>query len=136
MLVLTVLGRPVAAAVRPVRRRGRADRPVVRLLGWTTGALLLAATGCFVLLTADANALDQTLFLGDSPLLTAVPALVVTALLFSPAMAVCTVLAWRGRWWNLFGRLHYTGLTLAVLLFLVLAGAYDLTGTGALDLIG
>ncbi|WP_416875466.1 serine hydrolase domain-containing protein [Kitasatospora sp. SC0581] len=136
VLALTLLGWPVAAAVRLARRRGRADRPAVRLLGWTAGALLLAATGCFALLTADANALNQTLFLGDSPLLTVVPALVVTALALSPVMALCTVLAWRGRWWNLFGRLHYTGLTLAVLLFLLLAGAYDLTGTGALDLLG
>ncbi|MER7770175.1 serine hydrolase domain-containing protein [Kitasatospora sp. NPDC096140] len=136
VLVLTLIGWPVAAAVRLVRRRGRADRPAVRLLGWATGALLVAATGCFALLTADSNALNQTLFLGDSPLLTVVPVLVVSALVLALGMALCAVLAWRGRWWTLFGRLHYTGLTLAALLFLLLAGAYDLTGTGALDLIG
>ncbi|MEV7596825.1 serine hydrolase domain-containing protein [Kitasatospora sp. NPDC089797] len=140
VLALTVIGWAVAAVVRAVRGRGRAGQPVVRLLGWLTGAVLVAATGCFALLTSDSNALNQTLFLGDSPLLTLVPALFAGALVLTLVMVVCAVVAWVRGWWGVFGRLHYTGVTLAALLFLLLAGGYDLIGTGhlagSLDLIG
>ncbi|MER7751523.1 serine hydrolase domain-containing protein [Kitasatospora sp. NPDC097643] len=140
VLALTVLGWMIGAVLRRLRHKGPAGHPVVRLLGWCTGALLVAATACFALLTADSNALNQTLFLGDSPLLTVVPALTAVALLLTLAMVVCAVRAWQKRWWGVFGRLHYTGLTLASLLFLVLAGAYNLIGTyhvtSSLDLIG
>ncbi|MFH8379828.1 hypothetical protein ACH4E7_02630 [Kitasatospora sp. NPDC018058] len=136
VLALTLLGWTVGALVRLVRRRGRAGQPAVRLLGAALGTLLLAATACFALLTADPNALNQALFLADSPLLTVVPALVLTALALTAPLLVCAVLAWRRRWWGVPGRLHYTALTLASLLLLLLAGAYDLAGTSALDLLG
>ncbi|MET8629303.1 hypothetical protein ABZW30_37160 [Kitasatospora sp. NPDC004669] len=136
VLALTLLGWTVGALVRLVRRRGRAGQPAVRLLGAAVSTLLLAATACFALLTADPNELNQTLFLADSPLLTVVPVLVLAALALTAPMLVCTVLAWRRRWWGVPGRLHYTALTLASLLLLLLAGAYDLAGTSALDLLG
>ncbi|MFJ9693690.1 serine hydrolase domain-containing protein [Kitasatospora sp. NPDC101183] len=136
VLALSLIGRSVAAAVRLLRRRGRAGRPAVRLLAWATTALLVAATAGFAMLTADSNALNQTLFLGDSPLLTLVPVLILTALALVVPMTVCTVLAWMKGWWGVLGRVHYTGVTLSALFFLLLAGAYDLANTGALDLIG
>ncbi|MFD5465572.1 serine hydrolase domain-containing protein [Kitasatospora sp. NPDC127059] len=140
LLGLTVIGWLVAAVVRAVRGKGRAGQPVVRLLGWVTGAVLVVATGCFALLTSDSNALNQTLFLGDSPLLKVVPAMYAGAAVLTLLMVVCAVVAWRRGWWGVFGRLHYTGVTLAALLFVVLAGGYDLVGTGpwagTLDLIG
>ncbi|MBD0689034.1 serine hydrolase domain-containing protein [Streptomyces sp. CBMA123] len=140
VLGLTVIGWLVAAVVRSARGKGRAGQPVARLLGWVTGAVLVAATVCFALLTSDSNALNQTLFLGDSALLTVVPAMYAGAAVLTLLMVVCAVIAWRRGWWGVFGRLHYTGVTVAALLFLVLAGGYDLIGTGyvagSLDLIG
>ncbi|MFH9349461.1 serine hydrolase domain-containing protein [Kitasatospora sp. NPDC017646] len=140
VLVLTVIGWGVAAVVRAARGRGRAGQPVARLLGWLTGAVLVVATGCFALLTSDSNALNQTLFLGDSPLLKVVPAMYLGAAVLTLLMVICAVVAWRQGWWGVFGRLHYTGVTVAALVFLVLAGGYDLIGTGylagSLDLIG
>ncbi|MER7848046.1 serine hydrolase domain-containing protein [Kitasatospora sp. NPDC096077] len=140
VLALTVLGWAVAAVVRSARGKGRAGQPVARLLGWLTGLVLVVATGCFALLTSDSNELNQTLFLGDSPLLKLVPALFVGALALTLVMVVCAVVSWVRGWWGVFGRLHYTFVTLAALLFLVLAGGYDLIGTGhlanSLDLIG
>ncbi|MFI6153880.1 serine hydrolase domain-containing protein [Kitasatospora sp. NPDC051170] len=140
VLVLSLIGWAVAAAVRLLRRRSRPATPAApsaaRLLGWTTALLLTAATGGFAMLTADSNALNETLFLGDSPLLTVVPVLILTALALAVPMTVCTVLAWVKGWWGVLGRVHYTGVTLSALFFLLLAGAYDLANTGALDLIG
>ncbi|MFD9688597.1 serine hydrolase domain-containing protein [Kitasatospora sp. NPDC059088] len=140
VLGLTVIGWLVAAVVRSVRGKGRAGAPAARLLGWVTGLLLVVATGCFALLTSDSNALNQTLFLGDSPLLTVVPAMYLGALGLTLLTVLCAVLAWVRGWWGVFGRLHYTVLAVAAVLFLVLAGGYDLIGTGhvagSLDLIG
>ncbi|MFF2074954.1 serine hydrolase domain-containing protein [Kitasatospora sp. NPDC058162] len=140
VLGLTVIGWLVAAVVRSVRGKGRAGQPVVRLLGWVTGVLLVAATGCFALLTSDSNELNQTLFLGDSPLLTVVPAMYLAGLVLALLMVVCAVVAWVRGWWGVFGRLHYTVVAVAAVLFLLLAGGYDLIGTGhlagSLDLIG
>ncbi|MFI9359983.1 serine hydrolase domain-containing protein [Kitasatospora sp. NPDC053057] len=140
VLALTVIGWGVAAVVRAARGKGRAEQPVARLLGWLTGAVLVVATAGFALLTSDSNALNQTLFLGDSPLLKVVPAMFLGAAVLTLLMVICAVVAWRRGWWGVFGRLHYTGVTVAALLFLVLAGGYDLIGTGnlagSLDLIG
>ncbi|MEU4581429.1 serine hydrolase domain-containing protein [Kitasatospora aureofaciens] len=140
VLVLTVLGWGLAAVVRAARGKGRAGQPAARLLGWLTGAVLVVATAGFALLTSDSNALNQTLFLGDSPLLKVVPAMYLGAAVLTLLMVICAVVAWRRGWWGVFGRLHYTGVTVAALVFLVLAGGYDLIGTGqmagSLDLIG
>ncbi|RFU86116.1 class A beta-lactamase-related serine hydrolase [Streptomyces triticagri] len=126
VLVLTVLALPVAGLVRR-RAQGRpAGARTASVIGWTTGALVTAAVACFVLLISDGNAMNETIMLGDSPLLTLVPALTTVALATTAAMLVCSVLAWRRRWWHLTGRLHYTCLTLAALLFLGLCASYRL----------
>ncbi|RII17028.1 putative penicillin-binding protein PbpX [Streptomyces sp. YIM 130001] len=127
---LTVVLLPVIVLVR--RRSGRqpAGARAARIVGWVTGALLTASTVCFVLLIADGNALDEAIILGDSPLLTLVPALTAVALATTAAMIVCAVLAWRRRWWRLTGRLHYTCLTLASLVFLGLCASYRLVWLG------
>ncbi len=126
-LLLTVLVLPVLALVR--HRRG-AEVPkgarVARLLCWSTAALLSAATICFMMLAADGNALNRTILVNDSALLTAVPALTNVALATTGAMALCTVIAWRRRWWRLAGRLHYTFSALAAAVFLGICASYQL----------
>jgi CubicO group peptidase (beta-lactamase class C family) len=129
-LAVTVLALPLLALVRRRSPGAPAGARAAWLLGWTTGALITAAAVCFLLMSADPNALNRTVVLGDSPLLTAVPALTGTALATTCAMALCTALAWRRRWWHLAGRLHYTCSTLATLVFLAVCASYRLVGWG------
>lgn len=127
LLLVTVLVLPVLALVR--RRRGAASplgARVARVLCWSTGALLVAATVCFMMLAADSNALNRSILVDDSPLLTAVPALTNVALGLTGAMLLCTVLAWQRRWWRLAGRVHYTLSALSAAAFLAVCASYQL----------
>lgn len=133
VLLLSVAAWPIAALIG--RRRGStaaapapAGARLARLLAWTTGALLAGATVCFALLVADPNALNQTVFLGDSPMLTLVPVLAKTALATTAAVLVCAVIAWWRRWWGWAARIHYSAVALAAVLFLTVAGNYHLLG--------
>ncbi|WP_051966914.1 serine hydrolase domain-containing protein [Kitasatospora mediocidica] len=143
LVLLSLLGWVLGAVVRSKRSNG-AERPaaprLARLLAGCTGLLIVGATGMFAYLTSDSNAFDETLFLGDSGLLKLVPALLAAALVGTAGVLLCAVLAWYRRWWGLAGRLHYTVLAVAALLFMVVAGGYNLIGTyhvvGSLDLIG
>ncbi|MFH8800542.1 serine hydrolase domain-containing protein [Streptomyces sp. NPDC017936] len=110
-------------------RRRRAKAPGGRVawaLAWVTGALLAAATVCFVRLTGDGNALNRTVLVGDSPLLTLIPQLVAAAAAATALLAVCTVVAWRRRWWPVAGRMAFTGHTLAAAVVVALGAAYGL----------
>ncbi|MFJ1736123.1 serine hydrolase domain-containing protein [Streptomyces sp. NPDC088254] len=127
-LALTVLALPVLALVRRRSPGAPAGARAAKVLLWTSGALILAATVCFMLLSADPNALNRTIIVGDSPLLTAVPALTGVALATTGAMVVCAFLAWRRRWWRVTGRVHYTCSTLAALVFLGVAASYRMVG--------
>ncbi|WP_217208193.1 serine hydrolase [Streptomyces sp. AC550_RSS872] len=128
VLALTVLALPVLAVVRRRSPGAPAGARAAKLLLWTSGALITAATVCFLLLSADPNALNRTIIVGDSALLTAVPALTGVALATTCAMVVCAFLAWRRRWWRVSGRLHYTCSTLAALVFLGVCASYRLVG--------
>ncbi|MFF9977451.1 serine hydrolase domain-containing protein [Streptomyces erythrochromogenes] len=127
-LALTVLALPVLALLRRRSPGATAGARAAKLLLWTSGALITAATVCFLLLSADPNALNRTIIVGDSPLLTAVPALTGIALATTGAMVVCAFLSWRRRWWHLTGRLHYSCSTLAALIFLGVCASYRLVG--------
>ncbi|MGV9938704.1 serine hydrolase domain-containing protein [Streptomyces sp. NPDC003401] len=116
---------PVVAFVR----RHRAKAPGGRLawtLAWLTGATLAAATVCFVRLTGDGNALNRTVLVGDSPLLTLIPHLVAAAAAATALLLVCTVLAWRRGWWPVAGRITYTCHALAATVVVGLGAAYGL----------
>ncbi|MFH8972859.1 serine hydrolase domain-containing protein [Streptomyces sp. NPDC017890] len=130
LLVLTVLALPLLWLVRRRTGSAPAGARAAGLIGWVTGALITAATVCFALMTADPNALNRTVMVGDSPLLTVVPALTGIALATTAAMVCCAVLAWRRRWWRLAGRVHYTCNTLAALVFLGVCASYHLVGRG------
>ncbi|MEU9789530.1 serine hydrolase domain-containing protein [Streptomyces sparsogenes] len=129
VLLLSVTAWTLGALIG--RRRGSASATpagarLARLLAWTTGVLLTVATGCFALLVADPNSLNQTVFLGDSPMLKLVPVLVKAALGTTAAVLVCAVIAWWRRWWGWAARLHYSAVALAAVLFLAVAGNYHL----------
>lgn len=127
-LALTVLALPVLALVRRRRPGAPAGARAARLLLWASGALISAATVCFAVLSADPNALNRSVIVGDSPLLEAVPALIDVALATTVATVVCAVLSMRRRWWRVTGRVHYACGALAALVFLGVAASYRLAG--------
>jgi hypothetical protein len=125
VLALTV---PLVPAVAFVRRRAAkpAGGRAAWALAWVTGALATTAAVCFVLLTADANALNRAVLVGDSPLLTLIPLLVAATGAGTALLLGCTVVAWWCRWWPVAGRLAFTGHTLAATTVVGLAAAYGL----------
>jgi hypothetical protein len=54
---------------------------------------------------------------GVTPLLTTVFILVLVSAILTVGVVICTLLAWRGRFWSIGGRVHYTLVTLAQLSF-------------------
>ncbi|MDX3570934.1 serine hydrolase domain-containing protein [Streptomyces sp. ID05-47C] len=110
-------------------RRRKAKAPGGRLawtLAWVTGAILATATVCFIRLTGDGNALNRTVLVGDSPLLTLIPHLVAAAAAATALLLICTVVAWRRGWWPVAGRVTYTCHALAATVVVGLGAAYGL----------
>ncbi|OQD55745.1 hypothetical protein BM536_014755 [Streptomyces phaeoluteigriseus] len=110
-------------------RRRKAKAPGGRLawtLAWLTGATLATATVCFIRLTGDGNALNRTVLVGDSPLLTLIPHLVAAAAATTALLLICTVVAWRRGWWPVAGRVTYTCHALAATVVVGLGAAYGL----------
>jgi CubicO group peptidase (beta-lactamase class C family) len=127
LISLTMICRPVIALVRRSRDPRTGPR-TARLLAWANSLLLGGVAVCFALLVADANVMNQTVFLGDSPLLTAVPTLLAASGVATAAMLCCAVLAYFHRWWSWVSRLHYALTGFAALIVLMLAGNYALWG--------
>ncbi|CAM5459428.1 FmtA-like protein OS=Streptomyces aurantiogriseus OX=66870 GN=GCM10010251_21160 PE=4 SV=1 [Streptomyces aurantiogriseus] len=125
LLGAAVLLLPLVAYVRRRKAKAPGGR-VAWALAWVTGALLATATVCFVRLTGDGNALNRTVLVGDSPLLTLIPRLIAAAAAATALLAVCTVVAWRRHWWPVAGRLVFTGHTLAAAVVVGLGAAYGL----------
>ncbi|MGO1974719.1 MAG: serine hydrolase domain-containing protein [Propionibacteriaceae bacterium] len=132
VLAIGLLVLPVLALVR--RRRGRLRWPrgarVTRLLWCLTSVALLGYTGAFFTLMGDGAALNETLFLGDSPLLIMNRVLSGVGMLGTLALVVLTPFAWRRRWWRLPGRLGLTLTTLAGIAFLAVCAMHHMIGPG------
>ncbi|MFW6692184.1 serine hydrolase domain-containing protein [Streptomyces sp. MAR4 CNX-425] len=127
VIALSMVCWPAVALVR----RSRDPRPgprAARLLAWVNSLLLGGVTACFAMLVADSNVMNQTVFLGDSPLLTAVPTLLTASGVATAAVLCCSVLAYHRRWWGWASRLHYALTGLAAVIVLMLAGNYALWG--------
>ena len=124
-LLATVLVWPVVSLVRVLR--GRPAPP--RGSGWARWAAATAAAGVFAsvgllvyLIGTDQNRFLLLLAQGSPvfavPLTVAVP--------FTVAALVGAVASWRGRWWSVVGRLHYSLVALAALAMVVVGGYYRL----------
>ncbi|MGH8929541.1 MAG: serine hydrolase domain-containing protein [Egibacteraceae bacterium] len=105
------------------RRRGAR---VARRAMTATAVLVLAFVAGLVLLIRDLPSLLDALLTGGSPLLNGVLALPLLAAVTTAAGLAVTVLAWRGRWWSLASRLHYTTAIVAAMALLSLADAYHI----------
>ena len=95
-----------------------------RLLAWAVYALdLLFVVG----MAAAISNVGATAY-GASPLLIAVLTLSLLSAVLTVGVLVHTVLAWKGRYWGVFGRLHYSLVALSALTFVALLGYYNLLG--------
>lgn len=98
-----------------------------RLARWSTvllAALALAFLGGFVRILSDPERLLEG-NIGGLDLLLAIPlaiALLATGLLWF------SVSAWRGKWWGVWGRIHYTAVAVAAVLFVVVLAYWNLLG--------
>jgi len=62
------------------------------------------------------------------PILNTLFALPVLAIVLTIGLAVFTVLAWKDRYWGILGRLHYTLVTLAAVVFIPFLHYWNLLG--------
>lgn len=108
---------------KPGRSTGGAR--LARLLAWGLCVLVLVFVGGMALVLSNAT---ETLFLGDSPLLSATLALPFPVAALAVGVIFSAALSWKRRYWGLFGRLHYSLVALAALPFVALLGYYNLLG--------
>lgn len=124
LLFLTMMGWLIAAIVRRRRRRFFRSRPGPVGQGmarWTAVLFFLAACGFFVGMVLIFSDIDPAygvpnMVFGIVPAYMGVVGTLPLVLLgLGGLMVVFTLAAWRGRYWNWLGRLHYSLLTLSVL---------------------
>jgi CubicO group peptidase (beta-lactamase class C family) len=136
ILLLTAVAWPAGAMIaRRYRRRygkpggepGGDTRMVhrTRILAWAVCALdLLFVIGVALVFSN----LEETLAYGASPSLIAIRTLPLLSAALTAGVLVCALLAWKRRYWGVFGRLHYSLVALSALTFVVLLAYYDLLG--------
>jgi CubicO group peptidase (beta-lactamase class C family) len=127
LLLTGVLGWPLAACVHRRRGTSRPDAPrLARRARWVAG---LAGLLALLFLGALAVTLRQMSLLYGLPLglraLLAVPLLLALLTLIT---AICGVLAWRQRYWSIWGRIHYSLVTLALVGLMWVMSCYNLIG--------
>ncbi|MFC7646699.1 hypothetical protein ACFQX6_43715 [Streptosporangium lutulentum] len=127
VFVLALLGFPIVALLRTLRRRPRhpAGARVARSLAWITGLLVTVSLIGIALVTSDPNALMETTAL-NSPRLAVVPVIVTVALGFAVPVLLAAVAAWWKGWWGLLGRLSYTLIALTGVAFFKVVMIYNL----------
>ncbi len=129
VLILTaLLGWPIAWLIRRRRPSGAQPLPGARMARWVAavaGGLALVFIVLLVLVLEG----DTSAFLYGFPLsfrlLMSLP--IIVAVLTVVAVGL-TGLAWRNNYWGLWGRLHYTLVTLALVGFLLFANLWNLLG--------
>jgi CubicO group peptidase (beta-lactamase class C family) len=96
-----------------------------RILAWGVCALDLL----FVIGVALAfSSVEETLAYGASPSLIAILTLPLPSAVLTAGVLACALLAWKRRYWGVFGRLHYSLVALSALTFVALLGYYNLLG--------
>ena len=110
-----ILAGPISYLVRRLRRRPplHVERPL-RLARWL--AVLVSALYLVFFIVQVLISVQVTP--AGAPILNALLALPVLAIVLTIGLVVFTVLAWKDRYWNAWGRLHYTLVTLAALAFI------------------
>jgi CubicO group peptidase (beta-lactamase class C family) len=122
VVLATALVWPLTALVRRLRGRRRTAPPAARLVA-SVAALLCLGFAAFLAYAVGQIDFLQGLMLTGSPLLRA--PLGVAALFTVAALAV-TAVAWRKGWWGLLGRIHYTAVAAAAMVFVGAGVQYNL----------
>ncbi|TDC05669.1 class A beta-lactamase-related serine hydrolase [Nonomuraea longispora] len=132
VFVLAFLALPVSTLVRVLRRRSRAgarSQPAgaraARLLAWITAALVTVFVGGIAMTMSDPNVVTELTVL-YAPRLAALPIVATAGLVLSVLVAGYAVAAWVKGWWGRPGRLGYTALALAGVVFFKIAMTYNL----------
>jgi len=121
-----ILAGPIGYLVRRIRRRPpiHVERPL-RLARWLAVLVsglypifLVAQSLVMARATYGASPMPHTLFL----------LLTILAVVLTIGLVVFTVLAWKDRYWSVLGRLHYTLVTLAALVFIPFLHYWNLLG--------
>ncbi|MEO3789335.1 serine hydrolase [Nonomuraea sp. B10E15] len=132
VFVLAFLTLPITALVRVLRGRSRpgarpqpAGARVARLMAWITAALVTVFVGGIAMTMSDPNVVIEltTLY---APRLAVLPIVATAGLVLSVLVACCAVAAWVKGWWGRPGRLCYTALALAGVMFFKMAMTYNL----------
>ncbi|GAB3443495.1 serine hydrolase [Streptomonospora sediminis] len=127
VIMLTALVWPLAGLVRLMRGRratSTAGSVSARVLAGISGAICIYYTGFLVYLVSNGSLLQEMLF-DVSPLLNVQ---LLPAVLTGAGVLVSAVVAWTNKWWSVGGRIHYTVITLALILYLVIAAKYGMIG--------
>jgi CubicO group peptidase (beta-lactamase class C family) len=136
VLLLTAVAWPAGAMIaRRYRRRygkpggepGGDTRMAhrTRIPAWAVCALdLLFVIGVALVFSN----VEETLAYGASPSLIAILTLPLLSAALTAGVLACALLAWKRRYWGVFGRLHYSLVALSALTFVVLLAYYNLLG--------
>jgi hypothetical protein len=122
-----IVGWPLAYLLRRPRPRHPSGARLARWIAAAAGLLTLFAVGAIVrelggeIFELAYGVPDRLVWLLRIPYVTAVLTLV---------MLVCTVRAYRRRWWTGAARIHYTLITLGALILIPLEWYWRLFGTG------
>jgi hypothetical protein len=126
LFVSTLVVFPVAFLLR--WRRGGDTPPgtarAARWLGAVTSALNLALSACLLLLLLD---FAQT-YIWPTGIVSVIMRLWLLSVPLTVGIVVLAVLAWRGRYWGVAGRVHYTLVALGAVMFVSFLGNWNLIG--------
>jgi CubicO group peptidase (beta-lactamase class C family) len=105
-----ILAGPVSCMIRRIRHKPspQVKRPA-RLARW----LAVLVIALYLMFFAARVLVGMQVTYDSPPILNALFALAVTAIVLTIALAVFAALAWKDRYWDTLGRLHYTLVTLA-----------------------
>jgi CubicO group peptidase (beta-lactamase class C family) len=127
LLLSGIVGWPLAYWLRRPRPAHPCGARAARWIAVTMGLLTLYAIGA---VWVELNGPTMELSYGVPDRLVWLLRLPFLTTLLTLAMALCTVQAWRSRWWSRAARLHYTAITLGALMLIPLELYWKLFGSG------
>jgi CubicO group peptidase (beta-lactamase class C family) len=119
---------PVAGLLSRIRRSfqpGTERRRVPRVLAGSASALNVAFLAGFGMTMPKAMG---TLYSGVPPMLIALLCIPLAAAALTAASVVCMISVWKNRSWSVFGRLHYTLVVIAAVVFIFFLNHWNLLG--------
>jgi hypothetical protein len=127
LFLSAIVGWPLVALIRRIRKRPLPPRPA-QYARWT--AAIVAVCGVFLM----SNLLIEDFIFGRvNPFVNPLP-LIISLLIIHLGVLLALTLpyftwrAWRGRYWNMVSRIHYTVITAGALIFVLVAAYGNILG--------